>query len=143
MNLTLVPTVLAKEGYRYTNHGDQNAEECDGCPVRTLCFKTPPGHYEVDTVRDVKHPCKLHEGTMQVCTVKEIPITTSLEAKHLKGTAANWAPIPCGYPECDRFQLCHPQTPAGHMEIVSVGEAIPCPMRYDIKEVQLRPFVPA
>jgi uncharacterized protein (UPF0179 family) len=140
MQLTLVPTTLATPGYLFRNYGDQNAEECDGCPVRAVCFKTPPGHYEIVEVRDVQHPCKLHEGTMSVCTAKEVPTVTTLEVKLLKGTATNWGAIECGFPECKNNALCHPRMDAGHMEIVSVGETIECPMHYEIKQVSLRPL---
>lgn len=140
MHLTLIPNGLAKTGHQFQHYGDQNADECEGCPVRQLCFKIEPGHYEVNEIRDVEHPCHLHEGTMRVCTVEPVPVTSTILSKSLKGTAAEWAPIPCEYPECTNNALCHPRIASGKMEILEEGKAVTCPMNYDIKQVTMKPI---
>lgn len=142
--LTLVPEPLAEVGYRFWFRGANDGPECRECPVRNICFRIPAGRrYEVKQVRKVAHPCDLHEGgRVRVCLVEEVPFRTSLEEKHLRGTAAHWTPIPCGYPECDRYALCHPVGPqaGARYTIKGTGAAIPCPMHYRIREVELEPL---
>lgn len=141
--LTLLPSTLAATGYRFTYRGDGRFEECEGCPVKGVCYRLEPGRrYEVQAVRDVEHPCNLHEtGRVRVCTVQEIPLHTSLETKHLRGTAAHWRPVPCGYPECPNNRLCHPvATPEGRYAIVEDRGQLRCPMGYDLHTVTLEPL---
>lgn len=144
MALTLVPLHMASEGARFRFQGDPKAMECEGCPVRSLCFRLEPGHaYEVETVRDVRHPCELHdEGTVAVVQVAEVPFQSSVPAKDLRGTATHWTPPPCGMPECPRYGFCHPRGPqvGAKMEIVHVGDAMECPAGLDLREATLRPM---
>lgn len=141
--LTLLPATLAEPGYRFVYRGDGGFEECDGCPVRGVCYRLTPGRrYQVETVRDVEHPCGLHdEARVRVCTVQEVPLHTSLETKHLRGTAAHWSPVPCGYPECKTYKLCHPVgAPAGRYAIAQDAGPLACPMGYDLHRVTLEPL---
>ncbi len=140
--LTLVPVELAKPGYRFTFTGPNKGIECAACPVQKLCFNLKPGTmYEVLEVRTVRHPCELHdEGRVAVVKVGPAKFQTSLAPKHLKGTAATWNPIDCGYAECANWKLCHPTgVEAGtRYAIENVGKKIDCPMNYDIKVVDLK-----
>lgn len=140
--LTLVPVDLARPGYRFTFRGPNLGMECAGCPVQKLCFNLHPGGvYEVREVRGVRHPCELHDGgRVAVVRVERVGFETSLAPKHLRGTAATWNAVDCGYPECANWRLCHPQAGQGvRYAIKKVGEAIDCPMGYDIKRVELEP----
>lgn len=141
--LTLVPVDLARPGYRFTFLGENKGMECEGCPVRKLCFQLHPGGvYEVQEVRGVRHPCELHDGgRVAVVLVQRVGFSTSLESKHLRGTAATWNPVDCGYPECPNWSLCHPVgvQQGVRYEIKAVGSKIDCPMNYDIKRVDLGP----
>ncbi len=145
-NLTLVPEGLAAHGYRFTFVGANKGPECEGCPFQRLCFNLTPGTtYEVTELRDVTHPCNLHDGD-RVRVVQAVPTAfpTSLERKLLRGTAATWKPIPCGRPECPRYKLCHPVGPiaGAHYEIAATHGKIECPVGYDLEEVALRPIKP-
>ncbi len=141
MALTLVPA-SATLGYRFHFVGANPGDECDGCPFQKLCFGLEPGRtYEVTSMRDVVHPCNLHdEGKVRVVEVEEASFVTSLETKHLRGTAATWNPVPCEYPDCDRYALCHPRgPPAGaRYQIVEDMGKEPCPMNYAIHRVRLQ-----
>ncbi len=137
MALTLVPDLLAREGLRYTALDDPQAMECEGCPVRKLCYEAGPGHYEVKALRPVTHPCELHEGRMRVVEAEPAPFETTLEARKLRGTAATFTAIDCGFPECGHWHLCHPAAPAGKYTIDEVGEAVECPVHLDIRRVRL------
>lgn len=142
MTLTLVPEPLAAPGYRFTFRGANAGEECQGCPFQKLCFGLDPGRrYEVRQLRDVVHPCGLHEGgRVRVAVVEEVSFPTTLETRLLRGTAASWTPIPCGRPECPQYALCHPAgtQPGARHAIVGTHEAVECPAGFAITKVDLK-----
>lgn len=142
MTLTLVPRELAQPGYRFSFLGPNPGDECRGCPFQKLCFGLAPGRvYEVARVRDVVHPCNLHEpGRVRVVEVEETAFTTTVERRRLRGTAATWTPVPCGRPVCGHYHLCHPVGPApgASYAIEEVGDTVECPADYDIARVRLR-----
>ncbi len=142
MELTLVPTTLAGVGYRFTFQGANDESPCKECPVRGLCFRLVPGQtYEVTGLRPVQHDCGHHEGgKVQVCEVEEVSITSTVEARRLRGTAVTWKPIPCGMPECSSWSLCHPAGPPADASYEVKGEAPgpECPAGYDLRRVELR-----
>jgi uncharacterized protein (UPF0179 family) len=140
--LTLVPEPLAAPGYTFTFAGASDGPECAPCPFRKLCFGLEAGRrYEVGELRDVTHPCALHEsGRVRVARVEERAFPTSLETRLLRGTAAIWNPIPCGRPDCGKYALCHPVGPqAGKRHEVAAQEGvIPCPAGYELTKVRLK-----
>jgi uncharacterized protein len=140
--LTLVPSTLAKKGYRFTFAGPNKDIECAACPFQKLCFGLEPGRtYEVRQVRDVQHPCELHdEGKVRAVAVEEVTFPSSIERKHLRGTAAHWTPVDCGRPSCANWSLCHP---VGHSSgakhaIVKTHGAVECPAGFDVERVDLK-----
>lgn len=138
--LSLAPDLLAKPGFQFTAAGGPY-EECEGCPVQKLCFSVEAGrHYMVKETRDVVHPCNLHEGGMRVVHVEEAAFESVLETKRLRGTAASFVPVDCGFPECANWQLCHPVGPERGVRyaIEDVGRALDCPMGYTLKRVRLK-----
>lgn len=151
MALTLVPEALAATGARFTfrapnvpTTGGNTGEECQDCPFQKLCFGLTTGHtYTVTGLRDVTHPCALHEGgRVHVVTVAETDFPSSIESRVLRGTAAAWTPIPCGRPDCGSYALCHPK---GHKagarhEITANEGALPCPAGYELTRVRLKPM---
>lgn len=144
MPLTLVPETLARRGWGFTFNGAGAAPECAPCPLRRLCLGLQPGHrYEVTALRDVTHPCALHEGgRVRVAEVAQAPFASTVETRLLRGTAATWAPIPCGTPECPNWALCHPVGPRAGARSQIVGEQglVPCPAGYALTRVQLKPM---
>lgn len=142
MPLTLVPTTLAEKGYRFTFNGPNKDIECAACPFTKLCFGLQPGRsYEVKTVREVQHPCELHdEGKVRAVVVEEVPFAATLERKHLRGTAAHWTAPDCKRPTCANWSLCHP---VGHSAgakhaIVATHGALECPVGFDLEKVDLK-----
>ena len=144
MTLTLVPESSATPGARFRFLGPNKGEECAGCPFQKLCFGLAPGHdYAVTTVRNVSHPCGLHDGgRAHVVEVEPTTFASSLETRHLRGTAATWSPVPCGKPECPSYALCHPVGAlAGTRHAIESNEgALPCPAGFDLVKVRLRPM---
>lgn len=140
--LTVVPGHLAAPGRRFAFNGPNQGDECDGCPVKRLCFDLQPGTtYRVAEVRAVEHPCKLHDGD-KVRVVRVVPDTvqTTAETKRLRGTAITWKPVDCGYPECPNWKLCHPTGPARDVRyaVEKEGAKVDCPMNYDIRRITMR-----
>ena len=140
--LTLVPASLAEKGYRFTFAGPNAGEECVGCPFQKLCFGLQPGRsYVVKAVRPAAHPCGLHdEGRVRAVEVAEVPFAASLERRHLRGTAAPWAPPICRKPSCRNWSLCNP---VGHAEgsrhaIVAQKGPLECPAGFDLERVELK-----
>lgn len=142
--LTLVPAALAEPGRRFTFAGPNAGDECKGCPFQKLCFGLKPGHtYQVATLRDVSHPCALHDdGKVRVVTVEEAPFAASLERHHLRGTAAPWTPPPCRKPSCRNWGLCNPKGhPTGARYAITAQQGkVECPAGYDLEKVALKPM---
>lgn len=140
--MTLVPETMAAKGSSFVFAGPNLGEECKGCQYQKICFGLEAGRrYEVQAARDVTHPCNLHEGgRVRVVIAHEVPFATSLETRHLRGTAAHWVPVPCGRPTCASYALCHPVGPTAgaRHEIVAQEGALPCPAGYDLVKVSLR-----
>lgn len=142
MPLTLVPSTLAKKGYRFTFAGPNNGIECAACPYTRLCFGLEPGRaYQVKAVREVQHPCELHdEGKVRVVEAEEVPFTATIERRHLRGTAAPWTAPDCKRPSCANWALCHPVGPAAGARhaITRQHGAVACPAGFDLEKVDLR-----
>ncbi|MEA3191382.1 MAG: uncharacterized protein QOD77_1964 [Thermoplasmata archaeon] len=144
MTLTLVPESLASAGARFTFRGANAAPdaECAGCPLQKMCFGLQAGAtYQVTGVREVTHPCALHDGgRAHVVTVEPAAVATSLETRLLRGTAATWSAMPCARPECPSYALCHPAaSPSGARYAIEKDEgALPCPAGYDLSKVRLK-----
>ncbi|MEK6985659.1 MAG: UPF0179 family protein [Candidatus Thermoplasmatota archaeon] len=144
MTLTLVPESSARIGARFRFLGANAGEECQGCPFQKLCFGlTPSRNYQVKALRPVSHPCGLHEGSKaHVVEVEEVGFTSSLETRHLRGTAATWSPIACGRPDCASYGLCHPVgAQAGVRHAIEANHGpLACPAGFDLVQVTLRPM---
>lgn len=142
MALTLVPSTLARKGHRFTFNGPNKDIECAACPFQKLCFGLAAGRtYEVVALREVQHPCELHdEGKVRVVEVAEVDFPSTVERVHLRGTAAAWAPIPCARPACKDWALCHPAGHAAGAKHAITGQLgrVECPAGYDLEKVTLR-----
>lgn len=142
MAITLVPDTLAKPGLRFTFNGPNLGSECQGCPVQKLCFGLAPGHaYEVTNLREASHPCALHDGG-RVRAVDVVPTSfaSTVETRLLRGTAATWAPLACGRPECANYGLCHPVGPksGARHAITQQDGALECPAGFELTKVRLQ-----
>lgn len=144
MTLTLVPESSANVGARFRFLGPNKGAECQGCPFQKLCFGLEPSRtYQVTVLRTVSHPCGLHEGgKAHVVEVEEVGFASSLETRHLRGTAASWTPMPCGRPDCASYGLCHPVgAKAGTRHAIEKNHgALACPAGFDLVKVTLRPM---
>lgn len=144
MPLTLVPDGLAAKGFRFTFAGPDRAGDCAGCPFTKLCFGLQPGRtYEVRGLRDVRHPCRLHDGDrVRVVHAEEVPFPATLERRHLRGTAAPWTAPDCGRAHCANWALCHPvgHTAGARHAIVAQRGPVECPAGFDLERVDLKPM---
>lgn len=142
--LTLVPDALAARGFSFTFAGPNKGEECAGCPFQKLCFGLDPGRsYKVTQVREVAHPCALHDsGKARVVLVEEIPFQATIERHHLRGTAAPWTAPNCRRPSCKNWALCHPvgHTAGARHAITAQHGKVECPVGFDLEKVDLKPM---
>lgn len=144
MALTLVPDTLARRGLGFLVQEGSVPTECQSCPFQKLCLGLQPGQrYVVNALRDVTHPCALHEGgRVRVVEVEAAAFPSTVETRLLRGTAATWTPVPCGMPECANWALCHPVGPKAGLrnQIVAEEGAVACPAGFELTRVQLKPM---
>ncbi|HUR62658.1 MAG TPA: UPF0179 family protein [Candidatus Thermoplasmatota archaeon] len=144
MALTLVPDTLARRGLGFFVPGGAVPTECQGCPLQKLCLGLAPGQrYVVSALREVVHPCALHEGgKVRVVEVAPAAFPTTVETRLLRGTAATWTPVPCGMASCANWALCHPVGPKPGLrnQIVASEGAVACPAGFELTKVQLKPM---
>jgi uncharacterized protein (UPF0179 family) len=144
MALTLVPDTLARRGWGFTFTGANVGGECAACPFQKLCFGLKEGQrYQVSALREVTHPCVLHEGgKVRVVEVAEAPFQSTVESRLLRGTAATWTPMPCARPDCANWSLCHPTGPKPGLrnQIVAEQGKVECPAGFELTKVQLKPM---
>lgn len=105
--ITLVPSILAKKGYKFVYHGE--APECEKCPVREICHKLKRGRrYMVLDVRDKEHTCAVHYGNkVSVVEYEEIPQLISIDRKlAMEGAVVTLSGEECPAKWCENFPYC-------------------------------------
>ncbi len=106
--LTLVGATQAKVGFKFIHYGF--AESCLSCQLRKVCIENlEPGRiYEVVNVREMEHPCALHENGVRAVEVVLSPVQTALESKQaIKGATLTYKQVDCNL-ECSNVDLCKP-----------------------------------
>ena len=70
--VTLIGEKLANEGDKFIYLGPNNG--CARCKLKTVCFNLKPGsHYNIVKVRDKRHNCNVHDESVIVVEVRELP----------------------------------------------------------------------
>jgi uncharacterized protein (UPF0179 family) len=83
--VTLIGEKLAKNEAEFIYIGPNN--ECRNCKLKTVCFNLKIGRkYKITNIRDKRHNCNVHEGTVAVVEVQEMPIITAIEKKYSEGS---------------------------------------------------------
>ncbi|MEM3525934.1 MAG: UPF0179 family protein [Candidatus Jordarchaeaceae archaeon] len=107
--LTLVGAKQAKKGAKFIHIG--HAEACENCELYKVCIGNlePKRVYEITDIRDVQHPCKIHEGGVRVVEVVYSSVKVALEAKQaIPGATITYSPIDCTFHDCPLIELCKP-----------------------------------
>ncbi len=108
--LTLVGVRQAKIGFKFIHCGA--VDLCKSCTLQKVCIENlEPGRvYEVVNVRDVVHPCKIHEDGVKTVEVVFSPILAVLDSKQaVKGALILYKPIECHFSDCPNINLCNPE----------------------------------
>ncbi|WXG40815.1 MAG: UPF0179 family protein [Candidatus Freyarchaeum deiterrae] len=107
--LTLVGIKQAKKGAKFVNVG--HAEICENCELYKVCIGNlePKRVYEIIDIRNIEHPCKIHEEGVRVVEVAHSNIQAALEARQaIPGATITYSPIECTFYDCPSLDICKP-----------------------------------
>lgn len=135
--VTLIGERIAKENGEFTYLGPNN--DCKNCKLKTVCFNLKPGRkYKIKKVRDKRHNCKIHEGTVAVVEVEEQPIITTIDKKYTEGAKTKIEKIDCGNIGCKNYDLCNVKLQKEKKyTITKIYEDVKCPAGYKLKKAKL------
>ena len=108
MVITLVGEKLAKPGLEFIYYGP--GETCKTCRLARVCIGNlePGRRYKIVRVRNIEHPCPLHEGKVRVVEVVEPAIEVLMEPRY----AIVGSKIKLSFVECnddDKAELVRPE----------------------------------
>jgi uncharacterized protein (UPF0179 family) len=135
--VTLIGEKLAKNNTEFIYIGPNN--ECRNCKLKTVCFNLKIGRrYEITNVRDKKHNCNVHEGTVIVIEVQEKPIQAAIDKKIAEGTKTKMENINCKNIGCENYDLCSIDINKDKTFIVKkIIEDIKCPIGNELQKAEI------
>jgi len=135
--VTLIGEKLAKVDNEFIYIGPNN--ECRNCKLKTVCFNLKVGRkYKITNVREKRHNCNVHEGTVAVVEVKELPITTSIDKNLSEGSTVSIEKKECDNIGCENYDLCKIKLQKDKKyKIIKTYEIIKCPLGYELKKAEL------
>ena len=135
--VTLIGEKLAKNEAEFIYIGPNN--ECRNCKLKTVCFNLKIGRkYIITNIRDKKHNCNVHEGTVIVVEVQEAPIIAAIEKKNLQGTKTKMKNNECRNIGCNNYELCSFNLNKDKtFKVKKVIEDIECPIGNDLQIAEL------
>lgn len=135
--VTLIGEKLAKNNTEFIYIGPNN--ECRNCKLKTVCFNLKIGRrYEITNVRDKKHNCNVHEGTVIVIEVQEKPIQAAIDKKTAEGTKTKMENINCKNIGCENYDLCSIDLNKDKTFIVKkIIEDIKCPIGNELQKAEI------
>ncbi len=106
--VTVVGRTQCKVGFEFVFGGP--LAECRDCKVRNVCFHLEENRrYQVRSIRDVHHECKIHEGGVRVVEVEKMPMRAVIPAKAaLEGAMLTFEESGCRNLRCPSYRLCKP-----------------------------------
>ncbi len=135
--VTLLGEKLAKKEAEFIYIGPNN--ECRNCKLKTVCFNLKTGRkYKITNIRDKRHNCNIHEGTVAVVEVQEMPIITAIETKFSEGSKIKINSKECRCIGCDNYELCSiPINKDKNFIVKKIYESIDCPIGYDLQKAEI------
>lgn len=135
--VTLIGEKLANKEAEFIYIGPNN--ECRNCKLKTVCFNLKTGRkYKITNIRDKRHNCNIHEGTVAVVEVQEMPILMAIEAKLSEGSKTKINSKECRSIGCVNYELCSITLNKDKNFIVKkVYERIDCPIGYDLQKAEI------
>ncbi len=130
--MALIYEKYAKKGFRFIHEGP--AAECFSCPLLKACAgRLEKGRlYEVTSLREKKHRCKIHEEGVRVVEVREAPVRALIPVKlAIQSAVITFEPQECNNLLCKYYPLCRPQgLKSGDkckvLELWNELDALPC-----------------
>jgi uncharacterized protein (UPF0179 family) len=135
--VTLIGEKLAKSDAEFIYIGPNN--ECRNCKLKTVCFNLKIGRkYKITSIRDKKHNCNVHEGTVIVVEVQETPIIAAIDKKISEGTKTKMENVECRNIGCDNYKLCSINLNKDKTFVVKkIIEDIECPIGNELKKAEI------
>jgi len=136
--VTLVGEHLAVEGEEFTYLGSNS--ECRNCQLKTVCFNLKPGRqYRITKLRDKHHDCNVHEGTVIVVEVEELPLTVSIPKNISEGATTTIEKQDCKNIGCNSYEICTSEALQNGKTytIKKVYERIQCPKNHELYKVDI------
>ncbi len=138
--VTLIGEKLAKKGNEFVYLGPQN--DCRNCKLKNVCFNLKKGRrYEITNVRDKRHSCSVHDASVAVVEVKELPITTSIAKKLSEGSTVKIEKKECNNIGCENYSLCFCDEEINEdkkYKILKTYKSIDCPAGYDLQKADIQ-----
>lgn len=139
MILTLLPKNLAKPGFSFVAGKGDN--ECKGCRFYKTCVDNlKPGRiYTVSSVRNIEHPCKIHDSGVKIVEVNESQIEAAIPKKFAIEGATGVFSFSCNE-RCQYHDFCFPDgiKIGDKFHIIRIKEKIECPLNNNILKVTLK-----
>jgi len=141
--VTLIGIKLARLNQKFLFLGA--APDCANCTpsLKSVCIDNlePGSLYIIVNIRNIHHPCKIHEGGVIVVEVQKAPVTAAVESKMaFEGATISYSLKNCKQTTCSNFKYCHPVglTKSGKYKIRKVFGALePCMKGHHLKLVEL------
>ncbi len=138
-SVTLIGKNLAKEGLTFIFNGCLS--RCQNCELKNSCCGLEKNKwYEVKSVRDKNHKCKVHHGKVKVVEVEQVPFKTTASARSaIEGSMITLEKKDCGELECEHYDLCHPTGVEFDVKynVKETGDKIDCKVGKDLKIAKL------
>lgn len=110
--LTLIGVKLAKKNRKFIFSGA--LPECENCDpsLKSVCLLNLEKGimYEIINVRNIVHPCAVHEGGVTIVEVQKAPIKAALDARKVyEGATISFHHLDCDELSCKNYEFCKPK----------------------------------
>jgi len=142
LEITLLGVKQSSPGNRFIFLGE--TEECSECRLRGACLKLEKNRvYEVSSVRETIHPCKIFEEGVKTVEIFEPPYTVATGAKlAIEGATITFTLRDCDQISCPHYMHnCRPSylKEGEKLKIIAIlDEAIECAKGYQLKMVEAK-----
>ncbi|MFX0060552.1 MAG: UPF0179 family protein [Candidatus Hermodarchaeota archaeon] len=132
---TLLSKRVAEKGWKFIFEGETASCTGEDCRLSGVCLgKLKEGRlYEVDTVKNIKHDCQVHDGGVVTVTVKEADFNVLVISNFAtEGATLKFTPNNCKNINCEFFRkkICNPPflKKDDIIKVIKIKEKINCPI---------------